>query len=129
MCHLILLMPVFSLIVFWIWPFAVASSIYAAVAILSIWMYILIMRAMRRPVLGGAEELLHSFGEVLEAQGDELRVRVHSELWNAESNDTLRRGDRVKVVGILGLILKVRRYDDADDEARGRESFERPPLS
>jgi len=108
MCHLILLMPVFALVFFWIWPLAVAGPAYAAVSALSLWMYALIWRAMQRPVLGGAEELVHSSGEVVEVAGNALRVRVHSEIWNAESNDSLRRGDHVKVVGITGLTLRVR---------------------
>jgi membrane-bound ClpP family serine protease len=37
---------------------------------------------------------------------------VHSEMWNAESKDSLHRGDHVKVVGMTGLILQVRRLDD-----------------
>jgi len=113
MCHLILLMPVFALAVFWIWPLSVAGPVYAVITALSLWMYAYIWRAMQRPVLGGAEELLHSDGEVLEANGSALRVRVHSEMWNAESKDTLHRGDHVRVVGITGLILHVKRLDDS----------------
>jgi membrane protein implicated in regulation of membrane protease activity len=117
MCHLILLMPVFALAVFWIWPLAVAAPIYAVVSALSLWMYALVWQAMRRPVLIGAEELVHSTGEVMEVQGKTLRVRVHSEMWNAESRDSLRRGDRVQVIGITGLTLRVRRGDDAEIDA------------
>ena len=113
MCHLILLMPVFALVVFWIWPLSVAGLVYAVITALSLWMYAYIWLAMRRPVLGGAEELLHSAGEVLEVNGDTLRVRVHSEMWNAESKDTLHRGDHVKVVGMTGLILHVQRLDNS----------------
>jgi len=112
MCHLILLMPVFSLAVFWIWPLSVAGPVYAVITALSLWMYAYIWRAMQRPVLGGAEELLHSDGEVMEVNGNALRVRVHSEMWSAESKDILHRGDHVKVVGMTGLILQVRRQDD-----------------
>ena len=117
MFHLILLMPVFALAVFWIWPLTVAAPVYAAVALLSLWMYALIWRAMRRPVQAGAEELTHSIGEVMAVQEDGLRVRVHSEMWNAQSNDPLHRGDRVKVVGMAGLTLQVRRLEEGEDEA------------
>ena len=116
MCHLILLTPVFALVIFWIWPLGVAGPVYAAIAVVSIWMYVWIMRAMRQPVLGGAEELLHSVGKVTQVDGHALRVRVHSEFWNAQSSDDLHSGDRVKVTGISGLILRVRRCDDCDDE-------------
>jgi len=109
-------MPVFALVFFWIWPLTVAAPAYAAVSALSLWMYALIWRAMQRPVLGGVEELMHSSGEVVEVVGNALRVRVHSELWNAQSNDALRRGDHVKVVGVAGLILQVRRLEDSEDD-------------
>lgn len=112
MCHLILLLPVFALVVFWVWPFTLAGSIYAVVVMLSVWMYILIMRGMRQPVVTGAEEMLHSIGKVMEVEGKELRIRVHSELWNAESADSLHSGEWVKVVGISGLMLQVKRFDD-----------------
>jgi len=111
-----LLTPVFSLVVFWIWPLTVAGPVYAFVVALSLWMYALIMRAMRRPVLGGAEEMLHSVGEVIEVQDNALRVRVHSEMWNAESKDSLHRGDHVKVVGMTGLILRVERLEEIDSD-------------
>jgi membrane protein implicated in regulation of membrane protease activity len=117
MCHLILLMPVFALVVFWVWPLTVAGPVYAAVVALSLWMYVLILQAMRRPVLGGSEELLHSIGEVMEVRDHALRVRVHSEMWNAESDDALQRGERVKVIGLTGLILRVRRCQDDECEA------------
>jgi len=66
---------------------------------------------MLRPIQSGAEELLHSDGEVIEVSGDSLRVSVHSEIWNAESKDSLHCGDHVKVVGMTGLTLQVRRSD------------------
>lgn len=112
MCHLILLLPVFALSVFWIWPFSVAMPVYALVAALSLWMYVYIWRVMRLPVMAGMEELLHSVGEVVEAEDGVLRVHVHSESWNAVSPDPLTRGDRVRIIAIKGLVLQVRRLDD-----------------
>ena len=116
MCHLILLAPVVALVVFWIWPLTVAVPVYAVVFILSLWMYAFIWQAMRRPVQGGREEMLHSIGEVMEVQGRSLHVRTHHEIWNAESRESLRPGDRVKVVGMSGLILQVERLDAADGD-------------
>jgi membrane protein implicated in regulation of membrane protease activity len=120
MYHFILLMPVFALAVFWILPRATAGPLYAAITVLALLMYAWIWWAMRRPVQAGAEELLHSDGEVMEVQGNSLRVRVHSEMWNAESKDSLHTGDRVKVVGIKGLVLSVRRSDDAEGDPAKR---------
>jgi len=117
MCHLILLTPLFALAVFWIWPLSVAATVYSVVTVLSLWMYYLVWQAMRRPVLGGVEELVHSLGEVVEVRGRSLRVRVHSELWNAISRDRVSRGDRVEITGIDGLILQVRRSERATNRA------------
>jgi len=112
MCHLILLLPVLALSVFWIWPLSVAGPVYIVIAALSLWIYIYIWRAMQRPVMAGSEELLHSIGKVVEIKSNALRVRVHSEVWNAESQDILRFGDNIKVVGINGLVLCVKRFDE-----------------
>jgi len=117
MCHLILLTPLFALAVFWIWPLSVAASIYAVVTVLSLWMYYLVWQAMRRPVLGGVEELIHSVGEVVDARGRSLRVRVHSEIWNASTHDRVERGDRVAITGIDGLTLRVKRCERAANQA------------
>lgn len=81
-------------------------------------MYVLIIQAMQRPVLGGFVELVHSSGEVMDVKRNKLHVRGYSEMWNTESDDSLHRGDRGKVVGITGLILRVRRIDDGENEAQ-----------
>ena len=112
MCHLILLLPVFALSVFWVWPLSTAGPVYIVIAALSLWMYVYIWRAMRRPVMAGAEELLHSTGEVVEVKDNALRVRIHSEIWNAVSSDTLAIGAQVRAVGINGLVLRVEKIND-----------------
>jgi membrane protein implicated in regulation of membrane protease activity len=109
MCHLILMMPVLALPVFWFMPFSVAGPVYAVVLIISAWLYYWIMRAMRRPVETGLEKILHSTGEVIDVQGESVRVRLQGESWEAESPDSLHPGDRVQVVSIHGLVLEVRR--------------------
>lgn len=108
MCHLILLLPVLALPLFWLAPLSIAVPAYAAVLILSGGIYFLAVRAMHRPVQNGVEVLLHSHGEVLGREGNTFRVHVGSEFWNAESKDTLRPGDQVEVLAIDGLRLRVR---------------------
>jgi inner membrane protein len=112
MCHLLLLMPVLALPVFWLLPWPLALSTYAVVTALSAWLYWLALRAMRRPVVTGREELIGSKGEVAEAGGRQLSVRVHGEVWNARSKDRIEKGDRVQVDGMDGLILRVSRIED-----------------
>ncbi len=113
MCHLILLLPVLGVVVFWLWPLAVAVPAYAAILAVSLLFYYLIMQAMRRPVVTGAEEILRKTGKVLEVRGRKISVRVRGEIWNAESSDRLHSGDYVRITGLDGLVLRVQRLDDA----------------
>ena len=61
----------------------------------------------RRPVVSGREQLVGSFGEVLEDFSDEGWARVHGEHWRVRSAAPLKRGQRVRVNGIDGLKLSV----------------------
>jgi membrane protein implicated in regulation of membrane protease activity len=119
MCHLILLLPLLALPLFWLAPLSIAVPAYAAVLILSGGIYFLAMRAMHRPVQIGVEALLHSRGEVLGTEGKLFRVRVNSEVWSAESKDTLRSGDRVEVLAIDGLRLRVHRIREVGSPTLG----------
>ena len=65
------------------------------------------IKARDRPVVSGQEELLHMTGEVLDDFEYQGRIRIHGEIWQAESATALRRGDKVQVVAIEGLILQV----------------------
>ena len=66
-----------------------------------------------QPVVSGAEEMVGAIGEVLEDFQGRGRVRVHSESWVAQSDRPLRAGQRVRVVAMDGLTLKIEEVDDA----------------
>lgn len=87
---------------------AIARPLIGAVALLSAGLFVLVfgmvLKARRRPVVSGAEEMLGAHGEVIDEQG---RVRVHSEMWQACSDSALHAGQRVRVTGREGLILRV----------------------
>jgi membrane protein implicated in regulation of membrane protease activity len=107
MCHLLLLMPLVALPLFWFLPITIAAPIYAGVVALSAWLYVYVFKAWLRPVVTGKEYIINSTGEVIDAQGNRVHVRVHSEIWSAESSDTLQPGDRIIVTGLESLTLKV----------------------
>ena len=67
----------------------------------------LAMRARRRPVITGSEEMIGSTGEVVHWAGGTGRVHVHGEIWAAESGAMLATGQKVRVVGRTGLTLAV----------------------
>lgn len=117
MCHLILLLPLITLPIFWMLPLVPALLIYAVVLALSWWTYWYVMQSMRRPVETGSEEMLHAVGRVLEARGGWAQVRVHSESWSAVSTDRLHPGDGIEVIGIEGLGLRVQRLEQVRTNA------------
>jgi len=107
-CHLILLLPLLSLPVFWLMPGAVAGEIYAVVLALSLAVYWLAMRAMGKPVCTGSEALAGAIGRVEGAGGRKGTLRLRGELWQYLSGAVLSSGDTVEVVGREGLRLRVR---------------------
>ena len=107
MCHLLLLMPLVGLPIFWFWPLAIAGPVYALILALSAWLYVLVIRSMHRPLMLGRASMLHKRGVVVECAGQELRVRVRSEIWQAHSDQALSAGDAVEVVEMDGLVLEV----------------------
>ena len=65
------------------------------------------LKAHRRPVVSGREELIGSTGEVLEDCEREGWARVHSETWRIRSSSPLKAGQRVRVAALDGLLLDV----------------------
>jgi len=58
-------------------------------------------------VVSGCEQLVGSIGEVLAADGNDGRVRVHSEDWLAKAQQPMAAGQIVRVTGVSGLTLLV----------------------
>lgn len=87
--------------------FGIAWQLIAAAALLTggflFTVATLALKAQRRPVLSGREELIGSAAEALEDFVGHGHVRVHGETWRAESNQPIRRGECVRVVGMAGL--------------------------
>jgi membrane-bound serine protease (ClpP class) len=65
------------------------------------------VKARNRPVVSGMEELLGARGEVVEDFSGKGRIRIHGEIWWAESAVPLRGGDKVLVDSVEGLVLRV----------------------
>lgn len=71
----------------------------------------LAVRARRRPVTTGAEQLIGAEGVALGAFERRGRIRVVGEEWSAETTAAVADGQRVIVEGLEGLTLKVRPKD------------------
>ena len=116
MCHLILLMPVLALPIFWLIPLNLAIPIYMIIASISAWLYWLIARSMGKQPETGSESLIGAAGEVVSKlnPGDHAQYLVHSqnELWSASSPDSLQTGEVVSITAVDGIRLIVRRNGD-----------------
>src|SRR5580658_3131611 len=64
-------------------------------------------RAMRHPVVTGAQAMIGDSAEVLADFSGRGRVRYGGELWNARSSSALREGEQARIVKVEGLTLWV----------------------
>ena len=91
--------------------FGVPLSLIVTLAITSLLFLLAVaaaaMKARRRPVVTGREQMIGSQGVVVDATAGEGWVRVHSELWRARSTHPLASGQTVRVTGKDGLVLTV----------------------
>jgi membrane-bound serine protease (ClpP class) len=88
-------------------PFSLVLGLAAGSAAFLFLVVGMAVGARRRPVVTGREELLGSTGEVLEDCEREGWARVHSETWRIRSTAPLKRGQRVRVAAMSGLLLDV----------------------
>ncbi len=87
------------------WPvIAVAAGTSAA---LSVGLLGFALRARRRAVVSGSEQMIGSTGRVVAWEGQSGRIRVHGEMWNAAAARGFAPGDPVRVVHREGLRLTV----------------------
>jgi membrane-bound serine protease (ClpP class) len=86
-------------------PFiATLAAVSAAMVFLIVTMAV---RARKRPVVSGREQLIGATGEVTAEADDGVYARIHGEVWKVRSGASLERGQMVRVTGIDGLVLAV----------------------
>src|SRR5438552_4675252 len=97
--------------------FGVSLWLIAALALFTAVFVILVasvaVKARRRPIVTGSEELIGSVGIVLDDVDTEGWARVHSEQWRVQSAEPLKRGQAIRVTARNGLILTVAPLDAA----------------
>jgi len=88
-------------------PLAIVLGFAGASALFLFGVLGMALRARRRPVVSGREELIGTRGEVLADFEGEGWARVHSETWRVRSATPLKAGTRVRVTAMHGLLLDV----------------------
>lgn len=91
--------------------FTVSPILIGSIAAISSGIFLTVMmfllRARKRAVVTGIEQLLDSHAEVIDWQGKRGYVRVHGEIWKARAELELQPGRQVAVSSIEGLTLLV----------------------
>jgi membrane-bound serine protease (ClpP class) len=88
-------------------PYALIGGIAAASAAFLILVIGMLVRGRRRPVVTGREEMIGASGVALEDISSEGWARVHSETWRVRASKPVRKGQRLRVTAINGLLLDV----------------------
>jgi membrane-bound serine protease (ClpP class) len=87
------------------WPLILTIALLSAAFFFTVvW---LALKARRRTVVSGSEEMSRAEGVALEDFSEAGRVRVHSEEWQARAQVPIRRGQKVRIVARDGLVLTV----------------------
>jgi len=87
-------------------PYSLIAGVAAASAIFLIFLLGMILRGRFRPVVSGRESLIGATAEALEDFQGEGWVRVHGERWRIRVNGVVRRGERLRVSSVEGLVLR-----------------------
>jgi membrane-bound serine protease (ClpP class) len=65
------------------------------------------MRARRRPVATGREQLIGDTAEAVDGFTSQGQVRIYGELWNAVSSKPVTAGQQLRIDRVQGLTLHV----------------------
>jgi membrane-bound serine protease (ClpP class) len=88
-------------------PYALIGGVAVASAGFLIFVLGMLVRSRRRPVVSGREEMIGATGEALDDFQDEGWARVHGEQWKVRAKRPVRRGQKLRVTGMHGLVLSV----------------------
>jgi membrane-bound serine protease (ClpP class) len=92
--------------------YAVSLPLIIALSLTSAGFFLFVVgaaiKARHRPVVSGQEEMVNARGVVIDDFHGRGRIRIHGEVWDAESAVPLQRGERVRVTAIDGLVLRIR---------------------
>jgi membrane-bound serine protease (ClpP class) len=75
------------------------------------------LKARRRPIVTGDEQLIGSIGVALDDLDTEGWARIHSEQWRVKSPVPVKRGQRVRVTARSDLLLSVLPVTEAEQGA------------
>ena len=93
-------------------PYALIAGVAVASAGFLIFVLGALAKTRKRPVVSGREQLIGAVAEALEYFEAEGWARVHGERWRVRSSAPVRRGQRLRVARMNGLVLDA--YPEGD---------------
>ena len=113
MCHLILLLPVFALPIFWFFPLSTALPIYLIITGITAFLYFLIYKAMMMKPRIGKEAMLGQTVDVIKDIAPEGKIKYFAEIWNAMTDGkNFSAGEKVVIYGFWGMNVLVKEIPD-----------------
>jgi membrane-bound serine protease (ClpP class) len=88
-------------------PIALIAGVAAASAGFLIFVVGMLVKGRKRAVVSGREQMIGARGEALDDFEREGWARVQGEQWKVRASGTVRRGQKLRVTGMQGLILDV----------------------
>ena len=88
-------------------PIALIAGVAAASAGFLFFVIGMLVRSRQRPVVSGREHMIGAAGEALEDFDGEGWARVRGESWRVRAPGPVRRGERLRVTAMHGLLLTV----------------------
>jgi membrane-bound serine protease (ClpP class) len=88
-------------------PYALIGGIAVASAGFLILVVGMLAGGRKRPVVSGREEMIGASGVALDDFSGEGWARVHSETWRVRADGPVRKGQRLRVTALEGLLLDV----------------------
>jgi len=100
--------------------FGIDLSVIITFAVASVLLFVFVIgmaiKARRRPVVSGMEQLLGGEGVVIGDFDGNGTISIHSERWSARAGVPLKKGQRVRVTGLDGLTLQVEPADTTTEK-------------
>ncbi len=93
---------------------AIVPALFSLAAVLGA-VALAVTRAQARPSFSGAERLATETGVADTDLSPEGIVLVDSELWKAVADEPVRRGEKVRILSVNGLELRVRRVEPTEE--------------
>ena len=107
MQHLILLLPILALGLFFVFRWQIALILYVPILVGSLAVFLKVLQAQRKPRTTGEEAMVGAGAVVIEVRKGEALVEYQGEIWQAVSTVPLQPHEEVLIQAVNGLRLTV----------------------